>query len=389
MNLLDALIIFLLIGALVRGAELGFIHQAFSTIGFFIGLVLGASLVPHTIAYAHTPLSRFGITIATTLGAALIIMAISELVGTMIKHRIAFKEALNRIDNTLGSVLGALSLFATVWLAAAVLITLPIINLQSEIRSSWIVGTLNRNLPPAPGIIADLGRLVAPNGFPNVFTGLEPTPTLTTLPTPASLTSAVSKDRASVVKVQGIGCGGIVSGSGFVVASDLVATNAHVVAGISSPMVIDGNGRHSATAVWFDPNLDFAVLRVSNLAGKPLSFDTKTIEHGTPGGVLGYPGGGPFTADVAAVLDEFNAKGQNIYNQGVTYRDIYSIQATVIPGNSGGPLVSTDGSVMGVVFATSTEYNNVGYALSNKQVISEINQAKTAGHAVSTGQCAE
>lgn len=389
MTLLDAVILFLLIGAIVRGAELGFVHQAFSTAGFFLGLILGAILVPHTIVYAHTPLSRFGITLATTLGVALLVMLAGESIGVVLKRRLQLQQILNRVDNTLGSVLSGLSLFLTIWLAAAVLVMLPFSNIQSEIRASWIVSVLDRHLPAAPGIVADLRRLVAPNGFPNVFNGLEPTPIPTTLPTPESLNAAVAKDRASVVKIQGDGCGGIVSGSGFIVSTGLVATNAHVVAGIRSPRVIDSNGTHSATPIWFDPNLDFAVLRVSNLAGKPLAFDTAHIGHGTPGGVLGYPGGGPFTASTAAVLDEFTAEGKNIYNQGDTSRNIYSIQADVVPGNSGGPLVATDGSIMGVVFATSTEYNNVGYALSNAQVQHEISQAKTSNQAVSTGACAE
>ena len=389
MTLVDALIVFLLIGALIRGAELGFVHQLFSTVGFFVGLLCGAALVPHTVGYAHSPISRFVVTIATTMGLAIIVMIIGEIAGVAIKHRLQWQHVLNRIDNTLGSVLGSISLFITVWLAAAVVVILPFTTAQTAVRGSWIVSTLNRHLPQTPGVIADLGHLVAPNGFPNVFNGLEPTPTPATLPTPESLVAAVNADRASVVKIQGQGCGGIVSGSGFVVTGNLVATNAHVVAGIHSPRVIDGNGTHDATTVWFDPDLDFALLRVSNLAGKPLAFDASHVGHGAQGGVLGYPGGGPFTANTAAVLDEFIAEGKNIYNQGDTTRDIYSVQAEVVPGNSGGPLINTSGEVMGVVFATSTEYNDVGYALANKAVLHEIGQARASSHAVSTGACAE
>jgi S1-C subfamily serine protease len=61
----------------------------------------------------------------------------------------------------------------------------------------------------------------------------------------------------------------------------------------------------------------------------------------------------------------------------------------VVPGNSGGPLVDTNGDVIGVVFATSTTYNNVGYALSTQKVVSEVGQARSSNHAVSTGSCAE
>lgn len=389
MNLIDVLIIILIIGALLRGQELGFIRQLFSTGGFFGGLILGAILEPHVIGYAHTPATRILITFASTLGVGLMLLLVGEIAGAILKQRLQFDDGLNHVDNSLGSLLAGISLLLIVWLSASVLVLLPYPTIQSSIRGSKIVSLLDRTLPPAPTIIADLGRLIAPNGFPNVFIGAEPQPGAATLPTPADLAAAVSKDRQSVVKVEGEGCGGIVTGSGFIVGQGLVATNAHVVAGISDPMVLDANGSHSATAIWFDPDLDFAVLRTDGLAGQPLTFNTQSVARGTPGGVFGYPGGGPFTADTAAVLDEFTAIGRNIYNQGSVKRDVYSIKATVVPGNSGGPLVDTNGNIIGVVFATSTTYNDVGYALSTPEVVAEVTQAKSNNQPVSTGSCAE
>ncbi len=389
MNVLDVLIILLLIGGLVRGLDLGFVQQVFSTVGFFGGLLLGAALEPKVVGLAHSPLSRLGLTLLMTLGVAMVFLSIGEVIGTTVKRKVQLAKTVNRADNAFGSVVACVSVLAMIWLSAPVVVTLPYSDIQATVRDSKIVALLNRNLPPAPNLVADIGHLIAPNGFPDVFTGLEPSPTPTTLPTPAALTAAVEKDKASVVKVEGRGCGGLVTGSGFVVGDGLVATNAHVVAGINAPYVADARGLHRATAIWFDPNLDFAVLRVSGLAGGPLPFNAQAIPYGTPAGVLGYPGGGPFQADSAAVLDEFTAKGRNIYNQGTTKRDVYSIQASVEQGNSGGPLVDLDGNVIGVVFATSTDYNNIGYALSVQQVIDEVASAKAANQAVDTGNCAE
>jgi S1-C subfamily serine protease len=239
-------------------------------------------------------------------------------------------------------------------------------------------------------VFADFGRIIYPNGFPQVFTGLEPSlPTNTPLPNLGSLNGAVQADEASVVKIEGRGCGGIVEGSGFVAGSDYVITNSHVVAGISNPVVLDKNGEHTTTVVWFDPNFDLAVLRVHGLAGSPLKISTGHSPSGTPGAVLGYPGGGPFTADPATILSEFTAVGRNIYGQGETSRDVYGVKASIIPGNSGGPLVAKDGTVIGVVFAESTTYNQVGYALATPKVVSEFHQAEAKNTAVSTGQCAE
>jgi S1-C subfamily serine protease len=389
MDLIDILIIVLILGALYRGQELGFVRQLFSTVGFFSGLLIGALLEPHIVGLVHTPMSRLILTLAVTLGLALILLSVGEFIGVLIKKRLQISHGLNRVDNSFGAGLAGISILALAWLSAAILVTLPYQNVQDNIRGSKIISLLDQNLPPAPNVIADIGHLIAPDGFPKVFIGQEPAPSTATPPTPAALAAAVNKDRASVVKIEGQGCGGIVEGSGFVIGSNLVATDAHVIAGIYQPYVIDSNGTHLAEPIWFDPNLDFAVLKVNNLAGSPLMFNINTISHGTQGGVLGYPGGGPFTADTAAVLDEFTAVGRNIYDQGNTQRDVYSINADVIPGNSGGPLVDLNGNVIGVVFAASTDYNNVGYALSVPQVVHEVNEARTSNQLVPTGGCAE
>jgi S1-C subfamily serine protease len=390
MNLVDVTIIILLIGAVMRGLGEGLVHQLFSTVGFFSGLWLGALFIePRVLDLAHTPTARMALTLASTLGIGLVFLFIGELIGIVIKRKLRPQDFLNKADNILGAVIACVAFLGLVWISATVVNSLPYPAAKIEVQQSKIVVILQDHLPAAPSIIANIGRLIAPNGFPDVFIGVEPAPAPTALPTPAALSAAVQKDHASVVKIEGEGCGGIVAGSGFVVGDGFVATNAHVVAGIAKPEVIDGNGTHHATTIWFDPNLDFAVLRTSDLAGTSLPFDTKNIDHDTPAGVLGYPGGGDFQADSAAILDKFTALGRNIYGQGRTTRDVYSVQATVIPGNSGGPLVDINGSVIGIVFATSTSYKNIGYALTLQPVLHEIGQAKATNQPVSTGSCAE
>ena len=387
--LIDLAIIVFAISALFRGREIGFVRQLCSTAGFLGGLFLGAALEPRTIRLVHTQNSRVIVTLVTTLGCALVLLSVGEYMGMRLKHKVLLKR-INTIDNGLGSLLSIMSLLFSAWLVAAIIGALPFPGLQSALHNSRIISALDKALPEAPTVIADLGHLIDPNGFPKVFIGSEPNPRAgVNLPSLGIMQAAANSDRPSVVKVEGQGCGGIVDGSGFVAGSGMVATNAHVVAGILHPYVEDSNGTHSATVVWFDPNFDFAVLRVNNLAGKSLPISTSHVDSGTAAAVLGYPGGGPFTANPAAVLDEFTATGRNIYGSGNTNRDVYEIQANVIPGNSGGPLVDKNGTVIGVVFAESTTYQHVGYALATGQVNTEIKQAIARNQPVSTGRCAE
>ncbi|HUA13000.1 MAG TPA: MarP family serine protease [Candidatus Sulfotelmatobacter sp.] len=389
--LVDIIIIAVIVISLVRNRKGGFLHQFWTLAGFIIGLIAGRWLVNYTLTLAHTSSSRALITIITIFGMAILGLSIGEMVGVKLKHRLLKDRGLNQLDNFLGCILIVVSVLFSAWLIAAIVNDLPSSQLKTDVNKSKIISAMDNLLPAAPSVLSELSHVIDPNGFPAVFVGSEPIPKgNVTLPNLGSFATVVNTDKPSVVRIQGLGCGGIVSGSGFVVGKDLVATNAHVVAGIKNPVVEDSNGHHAAQVIWFDPNLDFAVLKTNDLAGGPLTIDTAIAKDSTPGVVMGYPGGGPFNATAAAVIEEIEASGRNIYGSGLTIRSVYEIQATVIPGNSGGPLIESNGDVIGVVFAESTTYNHVGYALATAKVQSEINQAKASSQtAVSTGQCAE
>jgi len=164
-------------------------------------------------------------------------------------------------------------------------------------------------------------------------------------------------------------------------------TNAHVVAGIDHPSVrVGGVGQsYPARVVLFDPDRDVAVLYVPGLRAPVLSFDTSAT-RGDSAVVAGYPQDGGLNLQAATVASRVRATGQNIYNDGAVTRDIYSIRSTVRPGNSGGPLLTTDGKVFGVVFARSTSDAETGYALTADEVAGDARRAATATVSVDTGQ---
>jgi S1-C subfamily serine protease len=167
----------------------------------------------------------------------------------------------------------------------------------------------------------------------------------------------------------------------------MVATNAHVVAGVRAPSVLDRAGLHRSTPVFFDPKEDIALLRVSGLTEPALRLLPSTVGRGTEGVALGYPGGGPLHASPAVVLSEVSALGRDIYGRSLTVRDVYQLRADVRPGNSGGPLVRPDGTVAGVVFARSSLNPDLGFALTSASVRARITSAEASTQQVGTGPC--
>jgi len=294
-----------------------------------------------------------------------------------------------RVDAAAGSVFSGAAVLLSLWLAGIMLASGPWPAAARAIRGSVVLRALDRNLPSPPSVLARMQRVLDPSGFPSVFAGLEPDlGSPVALPDDAVVRSAVAKAGASTVRIVGIGCGGVVDGSGFVAGPGLVVTNAHVVAGIDRPVVEDRRGRHAATPVLFDSGLDVAVLRADGLAGPVLPLARGLAPPGTAGAALGYPGGGPFRAVPAAVRRSLVAVGRDIYGERITTRAVYELQATIRPGNSGGPLVNADGTVLGVVFSRSVAQPQVGYALVSDDIASRLRTAAARAGRVGTGDCA-
>jgi S1-C subfamily serine protease len=181
----------------------------------------------------------------------------------------------------------------------------------------------------------------------------------------------------------------MVEGSGFVFAPQHVMTNAHVVAGVQSPTVaLPGPGAAvlSARVVLYDPNRDVAVLFVPGLTRRPLAFNGP-VPTGADAVVAGYPLDGPLTARPARVAGDQEISGPNIYGDRTVTREVYTVRAVVREGNSGGPLLSPSGKVDGVVFAASVEFNDVGYALTAREVAGDARAGATATRVVSTQRC--
>ena len=388
MNAVDVFVVVVAALAAVQGARVGGLVQVCAILGFFTGLFVGALLASRTVAWAHTPTARTAVALSTMLLVAFSFGMVGRIVGGMVTSHMPQGPA-RSIDSLAGVLVAAVAALVTVWLLASTMVNSSSVALDNAILQSRIIKVLDDVLPPPPSVFSQAQGFLSEEGFPPVLGALAPASARPVpLPTDASLRRAVLAAGSSTLKVEGFGCGVLQEGSGFVVAPGLVVTNAHVVAGIRQPLVQVGSSLRAAQVLSFDPSFDLAVLRVPGLTAHVLRLDPVAVPQGTQGVVLGFPGGGPFTADGAGVMALFRAEGRDIYGHGLTVRNVYEIDSDVRPGNSGGPLVLPDGDVVGVVFSRSTVDPSIGYALTSPDVLPRVAAAAQVRVPVGTGACA-
>lgn len=389
MDLLDWIIILLVVASAIHGSRVGAAVQVLSFAGALIGLVAGAFLVSAITPHVHAQFTKTFVSLLCLLLPCGILWGAGRHLGARLWGKLQ-GHSIAHLDALAGAAIAMAGTLAFVWLLASVMVSSPVQSVSSQIENSRIIEGVSSLMPPIPSELASVEHLLDENGFPIVIQTGPITPVK--LPGSALVRAAVEKAGASTVQVTAYGCDGgqiVEKGSGFVVSPGLVVTNAHVVAGSTHIVVTDEEGYHDATAIFFDPRYDLSVLRVEGLSDPSLTLDPHYVARGTDGAVLGYPLGGPFKARAAGVLARLDATGLDIYGNAYTTREMYEIQSYVEPGNSGGPLVESDGAVIGVVFSREASDSHIGYALSSPGVLSRVKkaEARPAGSSVGTGAC--
>lgn len=391
MNVLDWVLVAIALAYAFSGYWQGFIAGAFATTGLLSGVVLGFRLAP-------VLLEGVGDSMWVALGALLVVLvcaslgqAVLQFFGTRVREWVTWQPA-RALDAVGGAALGTAAVLAVAW-ALGVAVTgssLPVVSEQA--RSSAVLQRVDKVMPSqADRLLQEFNDVVGSKFFPQYLEPFAPETIVEVGPPPGRIgrDPEVRQAGASVLKVRGDSeCGRGVEGTGFLYQPNRVMTNAHVVAGVDNPTVLVGGTELTGRVVYYDPAVDIAVLAVDDVNRPFLSFDRDGVTR-QAAAVLGYPNDGPYDVQPARIRAEQRLRGPDIYGNGAVVRDVYSVRGLVRPGNSGGPLVSKDGEVLGVIFAASLREQPTGYALTAEQVAEGASQGVANRAPVDTGRCTQ
>lgn len=379
MNLLDVLLGFFLLSAVLGGYRVGLVRRVASWIGALGGFVLALRLLPVALRRFDTiePTGRLLLTLALLLAGAALGGAIGEVVGGALRRVVPPPARI--LDHIGGAFAGGIGLVVALWLFLPIVAYVPG-QAASLARNSAILGLIDDALPRPPDASQAVQRLVGDARFPDVFDDLRPAPDVG--PPPAEVPVAaeiVARAVTSTVNVESEGCGGLHEGSGFVVAPNTVVTNAHVVAGGERIRLRRPDQRLvTATIVHFDDDRDIAILDAPGLNLPALPIGEAIV--GEEGAVLGYPGGqNTVRVAPAIVRDEQSTIGRDIYGTDQTRRQVLFLAADLRQGDSGAAVIDVEGQVIGVAFAIAPDRPGTSYAVDDSELRAALAAPRAAG----------
>jgi S1-C subfamily serine protease len=397
-NVLDILLLVAAVWFAIVGYRQGFVVGILSVIGFLGGGLVAIYLLP--VIWGQLTNDSEVSTTAAVIAVVLVIVcasvgqAFTTHLGNRLRRHITWSPA-RALDATGGALVNVVAMLLVAWLIGSALAGTSLPTLGKEVRNSKVLLGVSRVMPSQANTwFTDFSSVLAQNGFPQVFSPFANEPiTEVQAPDPALAGSPVAaRAQRSIVKVVGTAqsCGKVLEGTGFVFSDRRVMTNAHVVGGVDEPTVqIGGEGRlYDAKVVLYDWQRDIAVLDVPDLRARPLQFADSDARSGNSAIVAGFPENGSYDVRSARVRGRINANGPDIYRRGTVQRDVYSLFTTVRQGNSGGPLLTPDGRVYGVIFARSLDDPDTGYALTVDEIRDDIAVGLTANQQVDSQGCA-
>ena len=362
-----------------------------SILGVGLGILVANTALQ--VGYgASTGIDTKRVTITTIVFLAGIAMGsvFGFVVGAFIQ-RVVVRGPLKLVNKIAGSGFSFLTMSLVVWLVSGYLVALPNASINNQINDSTVITKLDEVAPDNLREYLDKAKaFVIDSQLPQVavdaIVGPEVAP-----PDPVILQNEnIANALESVVRIESISeeCNAKMSGSGFVIADNLVVTNAHVVAGITNTHVrVGGKGKSvSGKIIYFDPNIDIALIRTTKLTAPALKVgvDLKRSEMGV---VAGFPGGGSLTLIPARVSEIAKSIDSNIYGTGEVTRELYVLKADVKQGDSGAALINDLGQVTGVIFAASATESSIGYALTVEELKRALSLGQSLTESADTGKC--
>jgi S1-C subfamily serine protease len=388
MLVVDVLIVVILVVALIAGLRRGL----FASLGTILGLVAGGLaafwLLPLISAWLPLPVWRGAAVVAAGIGLLILGAAIGSAIGAALRSGVD-QTPLKGFERFLGGMASVVVAALAVVLVAPTIELIGAPAISTAVSSSRVLQGIDALIPePVDATLAELRSAVMDDGIPRLDALLE-TGGAPAAPPVALDDPELQQAGASVARISGVAyaCGTGATGSGFVIAEDRLVTNAHVVAGVDTPIVeLPGREAREGRIVYFDPIDDIAVVAVDGLDAASLTL-SDLLAPGTAAAVQGYPNGGPFTSVPATVLSAGTVPVPDVYDETSAPREIYALQADVRPGNSGGPLLTDDGEVAGVVFARGLDSDQRGYAITTTELAPVVQQSGSLDDAVSSGRC--
>jgi S1-C subfamily serine protease len=384
--LLDVLLVVIFIGAIINGYRAGLLHTAAGLVGLILGGIASYFVMPWIASIVPVPEWRAPVAIVAALVLLSLGAWLGAIVGGALRHG-ARAVKLGVLDRVLGAIGNLLVTAFVVALVGSGISAMGVPVVSPAVAGSRVLSTLDQVTPaPVRTLLAELRTAALGEGIPWLVEVLDGPREAPELPSGVIDDAELARAAASVVRITGTAfqCGSNLSGSGFVVAQDRIVTNAHVVAGVTEPIVeAPGQPAVQGRVVAFDPANDLALIAVSGLETPPLAISAATA--GADVAVAGYPFGGPFELRPARVM----SVGPVTIEEGgrTSTREVMALAADVDQGNSGGPVLTGDGAVGGVVFAKSESVENVGYAVPAGTLAPLAATAPSLDEPVDSGSC--
>lgn len=325
----------------VQGIYRGLVAQVLALVGLTVGAFVGSWIAPQIVGGESSDWGPYASLGGAVLGAALL-GAVTGSLAQSPRDFLRLQPVLRLADSAGGAVVGGAMGLALAWLAAVVVLQQPG-DARRAIQDSELLPRLLSAVPPEE-VLRALGRFDPLPLLPNFATGELPPPDASVV-----ASAAARAAEQGVVKIYGSSCGLGAQGSGWVVRRNIVATNAHVIAGQEETRVVSAGGSFAAQVVYVDAANDVALLRVLRLPIAPLAVDSRG-PYPKPVVLLGFPHDGELTATAGTAGEPRSVLAPDAYRRRVRPRTVVPLRGQVEPGESGGPVVDKRGSVIAMIF---------------------------------------